>query len=96
MPKGVDSLYNGDQLLVGHERAHARIGIGQDIARTRNLDACQQHNGGNDVLHRGVASIMHPTNKHGLSDRLLQAWFVPRMTTESPGRIRTSSTSVTR
>lgn len=43
----------------------------------------------------GFASIMQPTNKQGSFERLLQAWLVPRMMTVSPGRINTSSTSVT-
>ena len=32
---------------------------------------------------------MVPTSRHGESDRLLQAWLVPRMTTVSPGVITT-------
>src|SRR5205807_9475770 len=44
----------------------------------------------------GIASIIDPLSRHGESDRLAQAWLVPRMMTVSPGRMRTSSTSVMR
>jgi hypothetical protein len=48
------------------------------------------------LLEATLASIMQPTIKQGLSGRLLQAWFVPRIITVSPGRKSTLSTSVTR
>ncbi len=44
----------------------------------------------------GFACTIVPMIMHGLSERLLHAWFTPSTTAVSPGRSRVSSVSLTR
>jgi hypothetical protein len=97
--------------VVGAKHKFCTMRGGECEARLRPLSGAQQRRIQNplssdfiSVFHPHsltvpgppLASIMQPTNRAGLSERLLHAWLVPRMTTVSPGRISASSTSVTR